>query len=216
MISARLIASLAALVLPTSAATLISQTSMVSSAVADNDDIGLVDIQTISADPAATVTDISVELGFSGGWNGDLYVYLSHDTGFSVLLNRAGRTAANPDGAASSGMNITLSDGAATDVHTGLPSSGVDVTGTFQPDGRETDPLSVVDTDPRTALLNSFIGLQASGDWTLFVADQAAGATSTLESWTLNLTVQSPIPEPRGLFLLGLGLAGLFLRRSRA
>ena len=30
-------------------------------------------------------------LNLSGGWNGDLYAYLVHNSGFAVLLNRVGR-----------------------------------------------------------------------------------------------------------------------------
>ena len=109
-------------------------------------------------------------------------------------------------------MNITFSAGAVTDVHIGLPLTGTDVTGIFQPDGRETDPADSLDTDLRTALFSSFIGMDAAGDWTLFVADQAAGGEATFESWTLNLTV---VPEPDVCVLLGLGSL-LTMRRRRS
>ena len=33
------------------------------------------------------------------------------------------------------------------------------VSGTYQPDGRTTDPLVALDTDARTAMLSSFIGI---------------------------------------------------------
>ncbi len=201
------------LAIPATAATyFVSETSTVGTVVPDNDDVGVVDAITISGQDPGVVVDLSVNLVFSGGWNGDLYCYLVSDTGFTVLLNRPGRTSSNPDGAASSGMDITLADGAATDVHVGLPLSGANVTGTFQPDGRETDPASVLDTDARTALFDSFHGIDPNGTWTLFVADQAAGATSTLESWTLNLTV---IPEPESCVMFGLA-AMLLLRRKRS
>lgn len=203
---------LTVLVLPASAATyFISETSIVGTVVPDNDEVGLVDSQIISGQPPGTVVDLSVNLVFSGGWNGDLYCYLVSDTGFTVLLNRPGRTTASPDGAASSGMDITLVSTAPTDVHVGLPTSGVDVTGVFQPDGRETDPASVLDTDARTALFDSFDGADPNGTWTLFVADLGAGETSTLESWTLNLTVA---PEPDVFVLVGFGML-LALRRRR-
>jgi hypothetical protein len=42
------------------------------------------------------------------------------------------------------------------------------VSGTYQPDGRTTDPLTVLDTDPRMAMLSSFTGLDANVTWTLF------------------------------------------------
>jgi len=202
--------------LPVTAATMISQTSFVSTVVPDNDDTGLVDSQEISTSDMGPIVDISVELEFSGGWNGDLYVYLVSDAGFAVLLNRPGRSSGNPDGASSSGMLITLGIGSEDgDVHTTLPSSGSDVTGTYQADGRETDPDSVLDTDSRTALLNNFLGDGANGTWTVFVADMSAGSTSTFESWTLNLTVGEAIPEPGTCLLFGLGVMSI-LRRRRA
>lgn len=200
----------ALLVVPAKAATFVSETSVVSTVIPDNDDIGVSDTQTISLPGGGTVSEVSISLELSGGWNGDMYAYLVSDTGFTVLLNRPGRTSSSTDGAGSSGMNITFTAGAATDVHTGLALSGTDVTGTFQPDGRETDPAVTLDTDPRTALFNSFIGIDANGDWTLFVADQAPGGTSTFESWTLNLTV---VPEPDTILLLG--FAGLLALRRR-
>src|SRR5690242_4320481 len=34
------------------------------------------------------ITDVNVVLNVSGGYNGDLYAYLVHGSGFAVLLNR--------------------------------------------------------------------------------------------------------------------------------
>jgi len=59
--------------------------------------------------------------------------------------------------------------------------------------------------------MNSFIGLDPNGNWTLFVADQAAGETSTLQSWTLTIT---GVPEPSAALFGGLGVL-LLLRRRR-
>lgn len=199
-------------VLPASAATFfVSETSIVSTTIPDNDDVGVADTLTIVLPEGGTVSDLSVNLVLSGGWNGDLYAYLVSDTGFTVLLNRPGRTSSATDGAGSSGMNVTFTAGAATDVHTGLPTSGSDVTGIFQPDGRETDPADTLDTDARTALFDSFYGINAAGDWTLFIVDQAAGDEATFESWTLNLTV---VPEPGTCLLVCFG-AVLALHRHR-
>jgi hypothetical protein len=156
------------------------------------------------------IQSVTVALNFNGGWNGDLYAYLVHGTGFAVLLNRPGRDTGTPDGASSVGMTIVLDDAAASDIHTGIPMSGGVVTGTWQPDGRTTDPLLVVAADSRTALLSSFSGLDANGNWTLFVADQSAGHVATLESWSLTVT---GIPEPSVLLLAGIAPLGLLRRR---
>lgn len=37
------------------------------------------------------ITDLTVTFTITGGWNGDLYAYLSHLGGVAVLLNRVGR-----------------------------------------------------------------------------------------------------------------------------
>lgn len=193
-----------------SAATIITETFTVSTTVPDNDDIGLSDNRMISAPGLNEILDVDVGLVFSGGWNGDLYVYLVHGSGFSVLLNRVGRTVLDPEGSASSGITITLDDEALNEAHVSFPDTGV-VTGFFQPDGRETDPWFTLDTDPRLALLDSFDGLDPNGEWTLFVADQSAGETSVLQSWSLTITA---IPEP-GAATIGLAGVALLLRRQR-
>jgi subtilisin-like proprotein convertase family protein len=184
----------------------------VGTGIPDNDSVGVADNRTVSGTSITSIDLITVTLNITGGWNGDLYAYLVHDTGFSVLLNRPGRTLATPDGSASSGMVVTLEDAAATDIHTGIPMSGGSFTATFQPDGRNVDPLVVLDTTPRTAPLSSFNGLSADGGWTLFVADQSPGSTSTLASWTLNI---SGIPEPGSTALCGVAAALLLRRRRR-
>jgi subtilisin-like proprotein convertase family protein len=192
------------------AATTITETFTVNSTIPDNDDLGLADYRNISTPGLTEIESITVGLNFTGGWNGDLYVHLVHGSGFSVLLNRPGRTSGNPDGAGSSGMTILLDDLAPTDIHTAIANSGL-ATGTYQPDARTADPLVVTDLSPRSAFLSSFIGLNPNGAWTLFVVDQGPGAVSTLQSWTLNITA---VPEPSAV-VFGLVSGALLLRRKR-
>src|ERR1041385_2212427 len=46
---------------------------------------------------SGTVGRITLSLNISGGFNGDLYGYLTCDNGgFAVLLNRTGRTGSDP------------------------------------------------------------------------------------------------------------------------
>lgn len=184
----------------------------VSTAIPDNDDAGLTDSRNIAIPGMDEIESITVNLTLSGGWNGDLYAYLVHGSGFSILLNRPGRSSASPDGSATAGMNLTLDDAAASDIHTAIPMSGGSVSGTYQPDGRITDPLAVLDTDSRSAMLADFIGLDPNGSWTLFIADQSAGGQSTLQSWSMTITA---VPEPSAALLGGLGTL-LLLRRTRS
>jgi hypothetical protein len=155
-----------------------------------------------------------LNLSISGGFNGDLFGYLTHDSGFAVLLNRVGRTSGNTFGYTNSGLTLTLDDSAATDVHV----NGGATTGTFQPDGRDNNPATTLDTTPRTALLSSFNGLDANGSWTLFLADVSpAGGSqfSTLNDWTLVMV--GTVPEPAVWALMSAGAAGmlLLLRRQK-
>lgn len=158
--------------------------------VPDNNPIGIADTRNIIFDPNAVITGLEVRLNLTGGWNGDLYASLVHDSGFTVLLNRPGNTALNPGGSASSGMNITFLDSATTDIHTGIPGSGI-VTGTWQPDARTADPSVVTDLSSRTAFLSSFNESSVQGNWTLFIADNAASDTSILNGWGLTITSET-------------------------
>jgi subtilisin-like proprotein convertase family protein len=196
--------------LAANAATTISNTWTVNATIPDNDDSGYTDTRNLVTPAITEIESVTVALNFTGGWNGDLYAYLVHDTGFSVLLNRPGRDTGTPDGSATVGMSILLDDLAATDIHTGIPMSGGLVTGTWKPDGRTADPLVVVSSDPRNALLSSFNGLDANGNWTLFVADQSSGNTSTLQSWSLTVT---GIPEPSAALLAAMASLALLRRR---
>ncbi len=160
------------------------------------------------------ILDLEVTLNLSGGWNGDLYGYLTHDSGFAVLLNRPGRTAANGAGYSDSGFAVSFGVGALNDIHLyqGVTGAFSPLTGLWAADGREVHPLSAVDTDARSALLDSFLGLNANGNWTLFLADVDGGGTqATLVDWGLILMV----PEPASVGLIALGLGFLMLRRSR-
>jgi autotransporter-associated beta strand protein len=62
------------------------------------------------------------------------------------------------------------------------------VTGTWQPDARTADPLLVTNSSPRTAFLSSFNEAPVQGNWTLFLADNAAADTSVLAGWGLTIT----------------------------
>lgn len=171
--------------------------------IPDANPSGWADSRTISAFGSGfRITDINVSLNVSGGFNGDLYAYLSYTpatgggSGFSVLLNRVGRTGGNPFGYGDAGFNITLDDSAMTDFH--LYGGGGAPTGSFQVDGRNVDPTTVTDASARTAFLSSFNNLDANGTWTLFFADLSGGDQSTLLSWSLEITA---VPEPANVAL---------------
>lgn len=191
------------------AGTLLDRTFVVSTTIPDNNIIGLADTRAVTS-AITSITTLEVAVTLTGGWNGDLYAYLSHAGGFSILLNRPGRSLSFPDGSGSSGMDVLFTDAAVLDLHTSIPATGP-VAGIYQPDARNVDPAGVLDTSPRTAFLGSFTGLDPNGDWTLFLADTSPGSTAVLQSWGLKI---SGVPEPSsGLLVLGGAL--LLLKRRR-
>lgn len=182
--------------------------------IPDNDLTGFSDTRTVVSQ-IFSITDVRVTLNISGGFNGDYYAYLTHGSGFSVLLNRVGRTISSDLGYPDSGFNVVLDDAAANDIHTYRLTSnpnGGPITGTWQPDGRNIHPTNSFDTTIRTAGLGNLDGLDANGDWTLFLADVSAASTATLNSWGIEIV---GVPEPTTWALLGMGGVGLWLQFKR-
>lgn len=185
-----------------------TDTFAINAEVPDNSAVGLSDARTLSTTIYA-ITSVSVSLTMRDGWAGDLYAYLAHDSGFSVLLNRPGRSLITPAGSGANRIDITLTDDSLADIHNAVAASGV-ISGFFQPDARDVDPAGVLDTSPRSASLANFQGLDANGVWTLFIADVSSGDTMMLESWTLTVT---GIPEPSAMVLVLAGTPLLWKRR---
>lgn len=191
----------------------------INAAIPDGQPAGVSDGQTV-ASGINQIAAVAVSLNISGNFNGDLYCHLQFNNALAVLLNRSGRTAANPFGYDDSGFSLTLSDTAAAgNIHTyrGVvtPGAGLPLTGTWQPDGRITSPASVLETDPALAGLSGFNGMNPNGQWTLFVADLSSGGTSVLNSWGLIITA---VPEPSVSALATFGISAfsfLILRGRR-
>jgi subtilisin-like proprotein convertase family protein len=185
----------------------------------DNDLTGYQNTITVSGLPQYA-SDINVTLNISGGFNGDLYAFLSHGSSAAILLNRTGRSSPSNTGYSDAGFGpdsllnpFIFDDQAAHDVHFyrsfafTLNGTG-QLIGNWQPDGRAIDPLSSgasFDTAPRTGMLSIFNGMDPNGTWTLFLADVSPGGQSTLVSWGMSI---SAIPEPSSLALALLSVAG--------
>ncbi len=196
----------------------------VNEAVPDGDPSGLA-VTTNLTDMGGTITNVTVSLDVSGGYNGDLYVYLrGPNGGFAVLLNRVGVTDGNAFGYSDTGFDVTFDDSTDNNnIHfyqnyeyqlNGLGQ----LTGTWSSDGRDIDPQSnpaLFNTTLPTALLTSFNGTDPNGTWTLFLADLSSGAQSTVVGWGLNIET---VPEPSTCALLGIGIllaARKWINRSR-
>ena len=193
----------------------------INQAVPDNDPTGLQNTQTLSGfNPKIDYIEAYLKLsGSPNAFSGDYYVTLvGPNGGFSVLLNRAGRTLSAPLGYGDNGFDITFSVGA-PDAHLYQNNSPVfdaqfRLTGTWDADGRNVDPDLVLDTDSRTAGLDVFNGLTPNGNWTLFVADMNQNGTVMLDSWGLNINTVVPEPASAMLVVFGAGI-GLTVHRAR-
>lgn len=192
------------------------------SVIPDGNPTGLTDTRTVSGIPSwEQIVNVEVTINIAGGYNGDLYGYLRHEAGsevgFAVLLNRVGRSSNNPQdgelyfGYPDTGFAVTFSDTASADIHTYRSGSYQtnsfgQLLGTWQPDGRNVNPYTVLSADPRSAFLSSFAGLDPNGEWTLFLADCSSGEEATLQHWGLNILT---VPEPGSAALATLAAVGI-------
>ncbi|MGA4644059.1 PEP-CTERM sorting domain-containing protein [Limisphaera sp. 4302-co] len=195
----------------------------VQNAIPDGDLAGLADAHLLPPGPAP-IESITVTLALSpaagGGFLGDLFVSLTRlETGYTVLLNRPGRSSRRPFGYSDGvPVRITFDDEAAYDIHkyrsflTGNDDLPLDtpLTGVWQPDGRTNHPNFVLETDLRAAPLSDMSGLSQEGTWMLFLADVSTGGAYILESWSLEVRY---VPEARVSTLLSLALLSAWLVR---
>jgi subtilisin-like proprotein convertase family protein len=154
------------------------------------------------------ISDVRVNLDISGGYNGDLYAYLSYNGTLVPLLTRVGTGGGDDFGFSTSGMTVTLSDSGTINIHN---IASPDVNGTYKPDGQTLDPGTLLPGGiSGTPTLGSFSGMTANGNWTLFFADLSGGDQSTITGWSLDII--TAVPEPVNV-ALGV-FAGLFLVAS--
>jgi hypothetical protein len=151
--------------------------------IPDDNFSGWTDTRTVSGNTGLTVANVQVTLDVVSGWNGDLYGYLVHDTGFVVLLDRVGKDGLNPFGFGNAGFTaVTLWDGQGHSL--------IQTNGTYG----ASSPLSTGNyTSSDGTLHTAFDGLAVDGSWSLFLADLSSGDISQITGWTLTITA---VPEP--------------------
>ena len=175
-------------------------------AIPDGDLLGIPDSRNITSD-ISSLSRVEVTLNISGGFIGDLYAYLRHGSGFSILLNRLGRSSEQPFGYDDPALSIRLADNAPNgNVHfyrnVLTPAPGQSLAGTWAPDGRKIPPIAEADlfsVTPSTAGFDGFAGIDPDGTWTLFLADVSGGIQHQLDAWSLQLT---GVPEPKPFAVL--------------
>jgi subtilisin-like proprotein convertase family protein len=189
----------------------------VNTVVPDNNPNGLATAFTISGVSGA-ISNVTVSLDVTGGFNGDLYAYLvGPNGGFAVLLNRSGVSSTSTYGYSDAGFNITLSDASANNIHfyqNVLNPGGGQLTGTWAPDGENISPLSAPSSFPAasTATLSSFQNTDANGQWVFFIADLSPGGQSTLQNLVVTILT---VPEPSTLVIASLGGLGMLAMMRR-
>ncbi len=178
-----------------------------SQAIPDNNPSGVSFALNFGDSGVGTITSLTLSFTISGGYNGDLYAYLSHGDGLVVLMNRIGRSDINPAGSGTSGFNsgsFTIGSAHSSDVHLASGTTGQPLTGNYAPDGRDIPFDSsgwTFDNAPRTATFSTLLGDDPNGNWTLFFSDVAVFATGTLTGWELIVAV----PEPTTWALIAFG-----------
>lgn len=105
----------------------------------------------------------------------------------SILMASAGAAFA-------SGVNLTFDDGASS----AIPANGSLSSGSYRPasygDGGSLPPSAP--SSPYQAVLSVFNGLSPNGQWSLYVADRAAGdAGNIFGGWSLSVSVVSPVNQ---------------------
>ncbi len=154
-----------------------------------------------------TVTDVQVTLNVSGGWNGDLYGYLVHGSGFVVLLDRVGRTgtAGQTFGYGEAGFTgVSLVDGQSL---TSIQNYGGSYSSAAALNGGSYGSAG-------GTLNTSFDGTSVNGDWTLFLSDMSSGDISQITGWSLTITA---VPEPTtwAMIIFAVTFVGWNLTRCR-
>ena len=144
------------------------------------DGLDLDDTITIGA-TTGTVTDVVVDVQISHTWVGDLILTLESPGGAAstTLMVRPG-VPATTFGCSGDDMDTTFSDSGATTteaVCSNLPAIDAG------PYLAQSD-----DAGNSVSLAATFNGVNATGDWTLTVSDNAPNDTGTLESWTITIS----------------------------
>jgi subtilisin-like proprotein convertase family protein len=162
--------------------------------IPDGNFSGLASTMTLNDTGLVGSGGVQVTLNISGGWNGDLFGYLVHDSGYALLLDRTGSAPSSPYGFSNSGFEVVLADSSSTSISSvGSYSSLDSITGTYKSQGTSLDGVG-----------GSFYNTSISGEWTLFLADMSFGDQSQLTGWSLSIDA---VPEPSTWAMIIFGVA---------
>jgi hypothetical protein len=181
------------------------------------------DTRTVGGITASAIQSVSVRLTISGGYNGDLYGYLSYDGVLVPLLNRVGVGTGNAFGYSGAGLSVKFTDTAANNIHFYQSVIGFSISdeAPWMPDGRTVNPVtagpSTFDT-PGTVTFSAFSDRSPNGQWTLVLADVSkGGGQAQVVSWGLDITaVPEPVMTALAVFGVGCGLVRWLCRRAES
>ena len=178
--------------------------------IPDNNPAGVNGGDIVFAAPLGTIQTVSFGMqGLTHTWLGDLIATVTYtpNTGSAISVNLFNRIGLPPAGAGDSsdfGGDYTFSDSGA-DLWAAASAAGA-AAAVAAGDYRATGAGSGAAID----LTTLFAGADATGTWSLNVADRAGADVGAFTGWSVTLT---SIPAPSALALMGLG--GLVAGRRR-
>lgn len=160
-----------------------------------------------------TITDISIDVGISHSFIGDLKIMIESPEGdFLGLMSRPGIDERGDGsgccGIGSNWLGTTETWSIAGSVDPESMNSALLGIGTPW----AASPQSMVATYGSLNSMSDLLGSKANGTWTLYVSDAAIVDTGTLNSWALNITTVS---TPSIALIAILGACGMFARRRK-
>ena len=138
-------------------------------AIPDNDPAGVSSSFTVGQ--SGTITDLDIEVDIVHTWVGDLILQVSHNGVTVTIMDQPG-VPASQNGCNADNVLATFDDEASIPVETGCGSGGSGIGGFVIPE----------------SALAAFDGMDQSGTWTIFVADNVGQDLGTLNNWCVNVT----------------------------
>lgn len=140
--------------------------------IPDNNATGVSD--TIAIANTGVLDDLNLSLSVDHTWVGDLIIRLSHQ-GSGTSIDLVNRNACN-----GSNINVSVDDQASASLQDDCQDAAI-----AYPESSYR---------PQQALA-AFDGQDLSGDWQLFVSDNAGADTGTLQQWCLAPSIEGPDPD---------------------
>ncbi len=128
----------------------------------------------------SSITNVTINLNHT--WTGDIALFLIAPDGTFIELSSGNGSAGNDY------LNTVFTDAAGSNIITGSPP----FTGLFKPEGRQNSTLTnpYPNTSPAGTFTfqNTFDGIDADGQWQLYLNDYVAGDIGFLNNWSMTFS----------------------------